>query len=100
MDWLHAPIRDFDTPDPGFQTGWPTLSQRLRKRLDAGERVLVHCRGGRGRSGMIAAALLIDAGISPDGAIMAARDVRPGAIETSGQETWLYGLAAQSAGSG
>lgn len=100
MDWLHAPIRDFDTPDPGFQAGWLTLSRRLQERLDAGDRVLVHCRGGRGRSGMIAAALLIGAGVDAEDAIAAARAVRPGAIETPGQEAWLRGLAAQGTGSG
>ncbi|NQW10557.1 MAG: dual specificity protein phosphatase family protein [Alphaproteobacteria bacterium] len=100
MAWLHAPIQDFGAPDTKFLQAWPLLCQRLRARLDANERVLVHCRGGHGRSGTIVAALLIDAGLTAEDAITSTRRARPGAIETPGQEEWLRSLAAQGAGSG
>lgn len=94
-----APIEDFSTPDEHFMAAWPALRDRLLGRLAAGGRVLVHCRGGRGRSGMIVAALLVAGGLQPAGAIAAVRRVRPGAVETAGQEAWLHGIAeAQSPG--
>ena len=61
-------------------------------RLEAGEKVFLHCRAGLGRSGTITAALLISGGMMPDDAIRAVRAVRPGAIETSGQVDWLQSL--------
>ena len=49
MEWLHLPIPDVSTPGPESEARWPEVSRRLRARLDAGENVLVHCRGGLGR---------------------------------------------------
>ena len=48
--------------------------------------MVFHCRGELGRSGMIAARLLVELGWAPDKAIAAIRHVRPGAIETRSQE--------------
>ena len=88
MDWLHLPIPDVSTPDLQFEAVWPAPSRHLRSRLDAGENILVHCRGGIGRSGMIAARLLAESGVDPDEAIARVRAARPGAIETWEQERW------------
>lgn len=86
MDWLHAPIADVSTPDNGFEAAWVETGEGLRDRLRAGFDVVVHCKGGLGRAGMIAARLLVELGVNPALAIAEARKVRPGAIETSAQE--------------
>ncbi len=92
LAWINAPIADYRAPDDRFERGWPALRDGLLKRLDSGEKVLVHCRAGLGRSGTVVAALLIAAGMSPDDAMRAVRRVRPGAIETTDQEAWLRHL--------
>jgi len=89
LDWLHLPIRDVSTPDRSFEEEWPIHSKRLRKRLEAGENIVVHCRGGLGRAGMISARLLVETGVEPEAAIARVRAVRPGAIETRAQEDWV-----------
>ncbi|MCC7200546.1 MAG: ADP-ribosylglycohydrolase family protein [Gammaproteobacteria bacterium] len=89
MEWHHLPIRDVDVPDQRFETRWVYAGQRLRERLLAGDRVLVHCRGGLGRAGMVAARLLVELGMSPIAALAAVRSVRPGAVETRAQEQWV-----------
>jgi len=86
MEWLHLPIRDVDIPNAEFEAAWPRHSARLRARLKAGENVLIHCRGGQGRAGMIAARLLAEDGLAPAAAIARVRAARPGAIETPKQE--------------
>ncbi len=58
--WLHMPIRDADTPSPGFEARWPAERARLRSLLTAGNNVLIHCRGGLGRAGMVAARLQVE----------------------------------------
>ena len=58
----------------------------------AGCDVLVHCRGGLGRAGTIAARLLVELGMEPETAIASVRAVRPGAIETSDQEKFVLGI--------
>jgi ADP-ribosyl-[dinitrogen reductase] hydrolase len=54
--------------------------------LQTGGSVLIHCRGGLGRTGTIAARLLVELGWQPRAAIEAVRGARPGAIETPQQE--------------
>lgn len=92
MRWLHAPIQDVDVPDARFETRWSLLGHLLRQELLAGCKVLVHCRGGRGRAGMIAARLLVEFGEDPEAAIAQVRAVRPGAIETRAQEDHVRGV--------
>ena len=69
IEWRHLPIRDVSVPDERFERAWPRQSRELRERLRARDNVLVHCRGGLGRAGMIAARLLVDEGVDPDVAI-------------------------------
>ena len=60
--------------------------------LAAGGRVLVHCVGGLGRSGTIAACLLRSRGVSAEEAIAMVRAARsPRAIETHAQEAFVRG---------
>jgi ADP-ribosylglycohydrolase/protein-tyrosine phosphatase len=86
IEWHHLPIRDVDVPDDAFETAWLYSGLRLREHLRAGRNVLLHCRGGLGRSGTIAARLLVELGWEADAAIRAVRAQRPGAIETRQQE--------------
>ena len=87
LEWHHLPIVDVDVPDQRFEAGWLYTGLRLRHRLRAGGRVLVHCRGGLGRAGTIASRLLAELGQSPAAAVAAVRQVRRGAIENSGPGT-------------
>lgn len=89
MFWHHLPISDLAAPDAIAMTAWAALSPGLHQTLDRGGRVLVHCRGGLGRSGVIAALLLIERGEPWSSAMRMVRDARPGAIETSVQEKFL-----------
>lgn len=87
--WHHLPITDVSVPDERFERTWPAVWSQLSASLDAGKRVLVHCRGGLGRAGTVAALMLIECGEAPEMAIKRVRSVRPGAIETAEQERWV-----------
>ncbi|WP_439524028.1 protein-tyrosine phosphatase family protein [Marivita sp.] len=86
--WEHMPISDFGVPDDEFEQAWPEVSANARRALTGGGRVLVHCRGGCGRSGMVALRLMIEMGEAADDARDRLRHVRPCAIETSEQMGW------------
>ena len=86
MDWVHAPIPDVSTPDAAFEAAWGEIGEGLRDRLRAGFDIVVHCKGGLGRAGMIAARLMVELGVPLGQAIAEVRRARPGAIETAAQE--------------
>jgi ADP-ribosyl-[dinitrogen reductase] hydrolase len=91
------PVEDVRAPSSEFETRWVYAGARLRERLRLGERVLVHCRGGLGRAGSVAARLLVEFGATPNEAITRVRAVRPNAIETREQEQWALGQRAVDA---
>jgi ADP-ribosyl-[dinitrogen reductase] hydrolase len=90
MRWWHLPIRDMDTPDEGFEIRWRRIGQELRSLLESGFSIALHCRGGMGRTGTVAARLLVELGSAPALAIERVRAVRPGSIETRAQEKFVH----------
>lgn len=92
--WRHLPIGDMGCPDESFEAPWLKLRDDLHDYLTLGGRVALHCKGGYGRSGSIAARLLIEFGHTSDEAILRVRQGRgAAAIETKVQENYLHQLA-------
>ena len=92
IDWHHLPIKDVTPPDARFEEGWKKSGPELRSILRRGGRVLVHCRGGLGRAGTVAARLLIEFDIEPKNAVELVRRARAGAIETHEQMQYVLNL--------
>ena len=69
------------------------LSKNIHQKINNGDRILVHCRGGCGRTGMIVLRIMIEFGEDPDEALKRLRKIRPCAVETNSQENWarLFG---------
>jgi ADP-ribosyl-[dinitrogen reductase] hydrolase len=91
IDWYHLAIRDGGVPGAEFEEAWRDVGEGLRARIRAGFNVLVHCMGGLGRAGTIAARLLVELGWDPGEAVKKVREVRPGAIETDHQLRFVHG---------
>jgi ADP-ribosylglycohydrolase/protein-tyrosine phosphatase len=89
MRWIHLPIRDVDVPDHRFEEGWRSAGPEIHRRLRNREKILIHCRGGIGRTGLVAGLILVEHGCAPREAIQKVRAVRPGAIETAAQERYV-----------
>src|SRR5450759_237327 len=62
MQWHHLPIRDVSVPDEVFEDLWSYSGLRLRDLLRHGHNIVIHCLGGLGRTGTIAARLLVESG--------------------------------------
>lgn len=88
--WVHLPVTDFGTPDADFEEKWSEVSLLVRQALVGGGRILVHCRGGCGRSGMVALRLMIESGEKPADALAHLRRIRPCAVETEAQRDWAF----------
>jgi ADP-ribosyl-[dinitrogen reductase] hydrolase len=91
------PIADLNPPGPTFEAGWPAVAAQLHRLIADGGRVLVHCRGGLGRAGTVAACLLVELGEAPGTAIRRVRAARPHAIETAAQERYVLGHKPRTA---
>ena len=92
MHFVSFPIPDYSVPI-SFQSV-RTLATELTRLLSAGKCVGIHCRQGIGRSGLIAASLLVVAGKSPIAAfddVISARGVR--VPDTTEQRDWVFALA-------
>lgn len=90
--WRHLPIRDMCAPDDIFDAAWTEEGERLRSLLKNHRRFVVHCWAGLGRSGTVAARLLVEFGLKPMSAISEVREARPGAIQSLAQELYLQRL--------
>jgi protein-tyrosine phosphatase len=95
LELIKFPIPDGGVPE---REGLLRLAHELSARIDRGSRIVVHCRGGLGRSGLVTAAVLVRRGVTPARAIEAVRLCRPGAIESREQERMLYKLTDPPAG--
>jgi protein-tyrosine phosphatase len=92
--WHHLPLPDFSAPTPDMVERWPEISALALQALKGGGRVLVHCKGGCGRSGMVVLRLMIEAGEGRETALHRLRAVRPCAVETQSQMQWALATAA------
>ena len=89
---IHFPISDMGIPTP---RACASLCQGLVEDLEA-RPVLLHCRGGLGRTGTIAACCLVNLGRSPERALTEVRDVNRNYVQSPAQvqfighyATWL-----------
>ena len=97
MDFTSFPIPDRQVP--GSEAKWSEVLDRVAYELSTGKNVLVHCRQGIGRSGLVAACLLVKKGMSPGAAIESVSAVRGVSIpETTEQRDWIDHYAVALAG--
>ena len=89
LNWFHLPIEDLQPPNHKFIEKWQTTKSLLKNDLIDGKNIAIHCMGGKGRSGTIAAILLIEFGDLHKDVIKVGRKKRKGAIETEEQEKFI-----------
>ncbi len=92
MEVLHLPIPDGSVPVDSEADRYVPLVEDVAERLEKGQTVMVHCRGGQGRSGMFAASVLVALGHPAVKALGIVRKTRKGAVETPEQEDRVHFL--------
>ena len=86
FDRFSIPIKDFTAP------ALKQFIEFLKIMSRASGKALIHCQGGYGRTGAMAAAYWIDKGLPAHEAIRKVRRLRPGALEIAEQEESLFDL--------
>lgn len=81
LEWFHLPVEDDQAPGEAFQVAWETHRDRLKQLLTEGKSIVIHCKGGSGRTGLIAAQLLIECGVPYQEALREVQALRPRAIQ-------------------
>jgi len=89
LDWYHWPVPDMQAPGLAFFAAFQRSEKEIDAQLLRGDRVVLHCAAGLGRTGTVTASLLIRRGVDPAEAIATVRQARPGAIETTAQEEFV-----------
>lgn len=80
MNWFHLPIEDDCAPDETFASEWKKISPELHTIINQGGKLALHCMGGSGRTGMLAAHLLLELGWDLDTIKSEVKALRPGAF--------------------
>jgi protein-tyrosine phosphatase len=90
--FVSLPVPDRELPPS--RAAFAELADRLAQDIAAGRTVVVHCRQGIGRAGMLAAAVLIVAGLTADAAVARVSTARGRPVpETPDQLRWLHDFA-------
>ena len=87
---IHWPLPDGSAPTDGTLESYKDLVIRLAKELMAGSTIIIHCLGGLGRTGTLAAAIfMVLSPVTAKKAIKIVRKARPGAVESLAQVRFL-----------
>lgn len=87
MEAIHYPVKDKDIPN--CMKEFHTHIKLLYNLINDGHKVVVHCAGGVGRSGTIAAGLLCYNGFSPNDSIKLVQERRFNSIKRPSQQVFI-----------
>ena len=89
LAWYQLPVEDDCAPEAPFAEAFARHKADLLARLAAGQTLAIHCRGGSGRTGMMAAILLLEAGYAPAAVKTLVQEVRPKALTLAAHVNYL-----------
>ena len=93
MAWFHQPIEDDCAPGEEFDVRWEQISPKVQAILENGGKVALHCMGGSGRTGLLAAHLLLERGWELDTIKAEVKALRPGAFTKQPQIDYIEAVA-------
>ena len=95
LEWFHLPIEDDHAPEEAFSVAWDKNRNRILELLEQQGAVAIHCRGGTGRTGLIAAQLLIETGMPLKEAVEAVQTCKPRSLTLPVHTDYIEKFAAK-----
>ncbi|ARC93342.1 phosphatase [Vibrio coralliilyticus] len=95
MQWFQIEIEDDCAPGDDFAVKWRQASSALHQVVDNGGKVAMHCMGGSGRTGLLAAHLLLEKQWPLSDIVKEVQALRPGAFTKPVQVDYINAVAAK-----
>ncbi|MEC8228491.1 MAG: dual specificity protein phosphatase family protein [Pseudomonadota bacterium] len=80
LEWYQLPIEDDCAPEQAFEAAFTDYKASILALLQAGKKVAIHCKGGSGRTGLMAAILMTQLGYGKTEAQAIVQQLRPKAL--------------------
>ncbi|HAS63464.1 MAG TPA: phosphatase [Vibrio sp.] len=93
MQWFQIEIEDDCAPDASFAAKWQAASPTLQEIVNQGGKVAMHCMGGSGRTGLLAAHLLLERDWALADIVSQLQALRPGAFTKPVQLDYIEQVA-------
>ena len=93
MQWFQIEIEDDCAPGADFAVKWQAASPELHNIVDNSGKVAMHCMGGSGRTGLLAAHLLLEKSWDMSKIVQEVQALRPGAFTKPIQVEYINGVA-------
>lgn len=94
LQWFHCPIADDCAPAADFTAAWQQAAPQLQQLLDQQQKIAIHCKGGSGRTSLVAAQLLVERGIDKAEIMASIRELRPYALTLTPHVDYFNALSS------
>lgn len=95
--WFHFPVADDSAPADAFAHAWQRDKQQVHALLDQGKTIALHCKGGSGRTGLVAAQILYERGVEQGQVFERVQALRPQALRHAVQADYIQRLFSSAA---
>jgi protein-tyrosine phosphatase len=89
MRWFQFPIEDDAAPGPDFEQAWTAYRDAVMSLVSRHSGIAIHCRGGSGRTGFMAALILREMGMDGTRADALVKGLRPNALKLPAHTDYL-----------
>ena len=91
MIWFHFPVEDDAAPAEAFEQSWQAHKPEVLALIEQGKCVAIHCRGGSGRTGFMAAVIMRELGMDAAQATDLVKGLRPNSLKLPPHTEYLAG---------
>jgi len=89
MVWFQFPVEDDAAPAEAFERSWQTHKNEVLSLVRQGKCVAIHCRGGSGRTGFMAAVIMREMGLDEVRTTTLVKSLRPNSLKFPAHTEYL-----------